>query len=215
VTAPAGEPRLCIFARAPKLGAVKRRLAAEIGAAAALQAYRELAVDTLQRLASPDPARAELWLAGPVTAEVRGWLRRWRLPLRFQQGADLGERMANALAVCHAEGCPGLVVGTDCPPVDAAYVRQAVRALQDHDVVLGPAEDGGYALVGTRFPTPEIFRDVPWGSSRVLDVTLQRCAEAQLRVTRLKTVWDVDTAADLARFRATKAQTRSSLQDDQ
>jgi rSAM/selenodomain-associated transferase 1 len=201
-----GRPRelsLCIFARSPQLGSVKRRLAAEIGAAAALEVYRELAEDTLRRLAALDGVRSELWLAGPVNAEVLAWLQRWRLPLRSQQGADLGERMANALAACHGQGCAGLVVGTDCPPVDGAYVREAERALENHDVVLGPAEDGGYALVGTRVPTPGIFRDVPWGSASVLDITLARIAAAGVSVALLETVWDVDTAEDLARFRAT------------
>jgi rSAM/selenodomain-associated transferase 1 len=195
------EFRLCIFARSPRLGAVKRRLAAEIGAGPALDAYRDLVTDTLKRLARVEGARTELWLAGPANAEVRGWLRRWQLPLRFQTGRDLGERMANALAACHDEGCRGVVVGTDCPPVTASYIRQAMRALDDHDVVLGPAQDGGYALVGTRAPVPAIFRDVPWGSAQVLDVTLKRIAAAGHDVALLETVWDVDSAGDLARFR--------------
>lgn len=211
---PARELRLCIFARSPRLGTVKQRLAAEIGAAAALQAYRALTADTLERLAAVSGVRTELWLAGPANAEVRAWLRRWRIPLRFQHGADLGERMADALAACHADGSPGVVVGTDCPPVDAAYVELAARALENHDVVLGPAEDGGYALVGTRAPAPGIFRDVPWGSSRVLDVTLARIAEQQLTVALLNTVWDVDSAADLARFLAVARAPRSERPDD-
>lgn len=193
--------RLCIFARTPRLGQVKRRLALEIGAPAALETYVALAEDTFARLAAVEGMSAELWLAGPVNDVVRRWLQTWSLPLHIQQGDDLGARMAQALACSHAEGARAVVVGTDCPPVDGAYVRRAVLALDEVDVVLGPATDGGYALVGTRAPAVEIFRDIPWGTSAVLDATLTRVRELGLAVRLLEPVWDVDTAEDLARLR--------------
>jgi len=188
--------RLCVFARAPVLGGVKRRLAADIGDAAALAAHIQLTEDTLERLAAVEGLETELWLAGEADAHVRRWLGAWQLRLRRQQGSDLGQRMANALARCHADGFQGLVVGGDCPPVDAAYARQAAEALGEADVVLGPALDGGYGLVGTRQPLPQIFLDIPWGTNAVLQATLERIEEAKLSVRLLEPIWDVDTASD-------------------
>mgnify|MGYP001814363555 CR=1 FL=1 len=192
--------RLCVFARAPVLGGVKRRLATELGDAVALAAHIQLTEDTLGRLAAAPGLETELWLAGEPDAQVRGWLDAWPLPLRRQAGADLGQRMANALASCHADGVHGVVVGSDCPPIDAAYVRQAAEALGEADVVLGPASDGGYGLVGTGLPRPEIFKDIPWGTDAVLQVTLERIGEAALSVRLLAPIWDVDTASDWNRY---------------
>ena len=192
--------RLCVFARAPVLGGVKRRLAADIGDAAALAAHIQLTEDTLKRLAVVEGLETELWLAGEADAHVRRWLGAWQLCLRRQQGSDLGQRMANALVRCHGDGFHGLVVGGDCPPVDAAYVRQAAEALGQADVVLGPALDGGYGLVGTRQPLPQIFLDIPWGTNAVLQATLERIEQAALSVRLLDPIWDVDTVSDWNRY---------------
>jgi glycosyltransferase A (GT-A) superfamily protein (DUF2064 family) len=108
--------------------------------------------------------------------------------------------MANALALCCAEGGHGVVVGTDCPPVDATYVRRAAEALTDTDVVLGPALDGGYGLVATRQSMPQIFRDVPWGTDAVLRATLAQAARAGFSVRVLDSIWDVDSASDWNRY---------------
>ncbi len=192
--------RLCVFARAPALGGVKRRLATELGDTVALAAHIQLTEDTLGRLAAVPGLETELWLAGEPDAQVRGWLDTWQLPLRRQSGADLGQRMANALASCHADDVHGIVVGSDCPPIDATYVRQAAEALSETDVVLGPASDGGYGLVGTGLPRPEIFKDIPWGTDAVLQVTLERIEQAALSVRLLAPIWDVDTASDWNRY---------------
>jgi len=192
--------RLCVFARAPVLGGVKRRLAADIGDAAALAAHIQLTEDTLERLAAVEGLETELWLAGEADAHVRRWLGTWQLRLRRQQGSDLGQRMANALARSHAEGYYGIVVGSDCPPVDAAYVRQAAEALGEADVVLGPALDGGYGLIGTRQPLPQIYLNIPWGTDTVLQATLERIEQAELSVRLLEPIWDVDTVSDWKRY---------------
>jgi rSAM/selenodomain-associated transferase 1 len=192
-----------IFARAPRLGAVKTRLAADVGAAAALAAYRALgarvvgavhdlpACDVVVAF-TPADGREELeaWLPGSVVYEP-------------QVGGDLGARMAGAIARRHAAGATRVVViGTDCPGVDAGVVEAAFARLDTADVVLGPALDGGYYLVGVRRPTPEIFMEVPWSAPDTLAVTIERARAAGLTVALLDPLRDIDTGADWAAWRA-------------
>ena len=184
--------RLAIFARAPVLGRVKTRLAKDVGDEAALAVYRELLALTLARLGSPnDDFRAELWLEGE-SSELGEWAP--RLAVHRQPRGDLGERMAAAFA----DGVSALV-GCDIPGIGVAYVRAALAALADADLVLGPTEDGGYCLVAMNEPHPEVFADIPWSTGTVLAATLD--ASRHLSVTLLDTLWDVDEAEDLARWR--------------
>ena len=109
--------------------------------------------------------------------------------------------MAHALQDALGRVPLAIIVGTDCPTLNADYVVQAACALRQHDVVLGPAEDGGYGLVGLRRPVPQLFEHMPWGSSSVAARTLARADQLGLTVQMLDPLWDVDTAADLQRFR--------------
>lgn len=196
---------LCLFARAPVAGRVKRRLAADIGADEALRAHRLLVEDTVARLAVVPGVITELWLTGdPGAPAGEEWSRGGTLRLRCQRGDDLGARMLHALMDGLERADEALVAGTDVPAVDAAYVTAAVAALATHDVVFGPAEDGGYGLVGARRQArrglARLFEDVPWGSDRVLDITLTRARESGLSVALLEPVWDVDTVDDWRRY---------------
>lgn len=194
------EAVLCIFARVPARGRVKRRLAAGIGEGAALEAYITLVEDTLTRLARVPRVAGELWVDDVPDDLCRRWARRWRLPLQGQRGGDLGARMNHALCAGLTAAPRALVVGTDCPDIDAGYVLAALDSLQGHDVVLGPAADGGYGLVGARRPVPELFDDVPWGTAEVLSATLAAAAESGLAVALLPEIHDVDDAADWQRY---------------
>jgi glycosyltransferase A (GT-A) superfamily protein (DUF2064 family) len=108
--------------------------------------------------------------------------------------------MADAMEQSLATAPFAIIVGTDCPTLSSDYVRQAVRELAQHDLVLGPAEDGGYGLIGLRRPVPELFTEMPWGSKAVTAETLTRARQQQLDVQLLSTLWDVDTEADWQRF---------------
>jgi uncharacterized protein len=194
-------PVLCIFARAPVLARVKTRLAAALGDHAALAAHVTLVESSLDRLAHVEGLVTELWLDDAAHPAARRWSARWGLPLCQQAGSDLGERMNGALEACLARGAAGIVVGTDCPDIDAAYVTQAAAALNDHDLVLGPAEDGGYGLIGARRRVPEeVFAGIAWGTPAVLEQTLEQARAAALTVACLPTIWDVDDAGGWARF---------------
>ena len=197
--------RLCIFARAPVLGEVKSRLARTFGEVAALAAYRELCATAFDHLAKVPGIETELWIAGAADhPDVVEWSARWDLPISRQQGADLGARMRFAIDACLGDGMPGLVVGTDCPTITASYLQHAAAELDSHDLVLGPAEDGGYGLIGLRLPAPTLFEDMPWGSDRVMSETLARAKKAGLDYRLLETVWDVDEPEDWVRFSSSR-----------
>lgn len=192
---------LCIFARAPEHGKVKTRLARALGADVALHAHRVLVERCLRQLAGIDDMQVQLWVAGERdNPGVAAWAADWKLPVYWQQGASLGARMAHAIETMLAVAPLAIVVGSDVPGLDAAYVASAVAALKDHDAVLGPADDGGYVLIGARRPVPELFVDVPWGSANVTKATLEHAGQSGLQVALLEELWDVDTQADWQRF---------------
>jgi len=176
-----------VFTRAPVVGHVKTRLARVVGDGAALECHRALLERTLFAVEASGLA-AEIHVAGDPAA-----LPPHRLPVRSQRGGDLGERMQQAIAAICARGRPAILIGTDCPLLDAGYLSAADSALGDGaDVVIGPVEDGGYVLIGLARPQPRLFAHMPWSTSTVRDETLRRAAELGLHVVLLKELWDVD-----------------------
>jgi uncharacterized protein len=192
---------VCVFARAPRLGQVKRRLAQTLGEQAALQAHCRLVEDTLSRLAQRPEWRCELWIDATSDDVCSSWARRYGVCLHRQQGSDLGARMGHALTSALHDSDRAVLVGSDCPPIDGHYVASAVAALDLHDAVLGPASDGGYGLIGWSRPVSAMLVDIDWGTDRVLAQTLAAAAAADVTVALLPEIWDVDTAADWERYR--------------
>ena len=192
--------RLLVFAKAPLAGRVKTRLARHYGAAQAARFYRGMTALTLARAAAAGPARLELWCAPGVSHPfLRGLARRHGARLRAQPPGDLGRRMGRALE----ERLPALVVGADCPTVSTAMLREALDVLEaGADAVLGPAEDGGYVLIGLGRPLPGLFQAMPWGSPEVLSRTRQRLRAGGWHWHELPPVFDLDRPADLRRWRA-------------
>lgn len=183
---------LIIFARPPVAGQVKTRLAAGIGNAGALTVYRRLLNHTraVSEAIAPDK---HVFLTGQDTENF--WLPFAR---HLQAGGDLGDRMAAAFGQLFAAGYEKLVIiGSDCPGLNAALLSIAFEALNDTDVVLGPATDGGYYLLGMRRLHPDLFRDKSWSSDQVLCETLSTARARNLSYTLLPTLTDVDAAADL------------------
>jgi rSAM/selenodomain-associated transferase 1 len=205
---------LLIFAREPVLGRVKTRLAADIGPAAALATYRELLALTAAAVQAAQ-VPATVWLAeapaehalGLVAAENLAAARpEWPgLPWRVQPAAGaLGERMAHAFAEAFAAGAGRVVIiGTDCPGLTADFLRQAFAQLATHDLVIGPATDGGYYLLGMNELQPSLFTNKQWSTATVLPATLADAVHLGLRVAQLPTLADVDSAADLTAWQAT------------
>lgn len=201
--------RLIVFSRLPQLGQVKTRLAREVGDQSALQIHMQLLNATLDLVAQHVPhVPRELRYAGELNgpdSEAASLLNRLRLAdwmLTPQCGSDLGARMHDALAQALRAGQTPVLIGSDCPVLSADDLAQAFIALQTADVVFAPAQDGGYALVGLRREAPELFAQVDWGTEQVMSQTLAHAQALGLTVRLLRTVWDVDTPADLRRWRA-------------
>lgn len=201
-----------LFAKAPRRGAVKRRLAAGVGDAAALAFYRATLAAAARRLGA-DP-RWTLWLAVTPDRAARN-LRVWRFGLRRRtrlhaQGAgDLGRRMAHMFASLPPG--PVVIVGGDIPDLDRSHVAAAFAALGRADLVFGPAADGGYWLVGARgtLRRAALFRGVRWSTEHALADTRANVPRGR-RVAILPELADVDDAAAWARWRALMHRRRES-----
>lgn len=186
------------FARAPQPGAVKTRLIPSLGAEGACNLHQALVRHTCQQLLQVPEARVQLWVAGDTGhALFTDCLAAGVESVHAQRGADLGERMAAALREGLASAARVLLVGSDCPGLDPAFLGQALARLENYPVVLGPARDGGYVLVGSRQPVDALFDGVPWGSDRVLVRSLINAREAGWEVGLLPGRVDIDRPEDL------------------
>lgn len=187
-------PAVAVFLKAPRLGTVKTRLAAEIGARQALRLYRVMAGRTLAEVRRAG-LEATVWFTpADAATEMRFWLGDgW--DLRPQASGDLGMRLAAAAHAVPA-GRGWLAVGADCPRLDAALLREAAAIVAREEIVVGPSEDGGYYLVGGPTPLPDLFSAIPWGTARVLEETRARLLGAGAVWRELATLRDVDTGQD-------------------
>lgn len=186
---------VALLARAPRPGAVKTRLAREIGDIAAADVYRRIGRQVADAVGAG--LAMTVWYDPPdAEAEMRAWL--GEREYRPQFGGDLGERMGAACAWHFARGdAPVVVIGADCPAVTAATIREAEQLLAVVDVAIGPSVDGGYYLLGLNRPEPGIFAGVSWGSGSVREVTEAYCRRRELAVGLLSVQRDVDSLGDL------------------
>jgi len=183
---------IIVFAKAPLPGVAKTRLVPALGEWGAARLHARLVRHAVRVALAAGEGRVELH-----GSRRHSFFRTLGVPFRLQRGNDLGERMHYALA----RNPRAILIGTDCPELTAADLRRARRLLQGgYDAVLAPAEDGGYALIGLRNVSAEIFRNIGWGASSVYDETVKRLERHRWRA--LRTVWDVDRPEDLARLRA-------------
>lgn len=192
--------QLIVFTRPPVPGLVKTRLVPALGAEGAAEIHRRLAEGVLawaKRLCLSRPTRLEVRHDGGTAAEMRAWLGLAAL-YRPQGPGDLGIRMSSALAQALAEGADRVVlVGTDLPGLTDVHLAQALEALATRELVLGPAADGGYYLIGLTRPMPELFRGVAWGGPEVLAQTLAAAQASGIRPALLPELCDLDRPADL------------------
>jgi len=202
MTAIAASCRIVVFARAPEPGKVKTRLIPALGEAGAAALHRRLVIHSLRAARDAGLGPIELWCAPDTShaffAECR---RHFGASLHSQHEGDLGARMRHALETVLERAERAILVGSDIPALSAKYLRDAERALsRDHDAVIGPAEDGGYVLIGLARCDPELFRDIPWGEPEVLAETRGRLAALRWRCLELPALWDVDRPEDLERL---------------
>jgi uncharacterized protein len=190
--------RLMVFAKAPQAGRVKTRLAPAVGAENAARLHEAFVRDVVARHARPDRPMT-VWRAGDLTHPLWAEL---GASLETQPPGELGHRMRFAFEQEGAAGEAVVVLGTDSPSLPPALVDAAFEALTRVPVVLGPACDGGYYLLGLRGCVPPIFDDVPWGTGSVLTDTLAALRAAGQRYELLPFWYDVDRPADLTLLKA-------------
>jgi len=194
-------PEIAVFAKAPIPGYAKTRLIPTLGADGAARLQRALIERALATAIAARLGPVTLWCApDPEHPAFVAAARRFGVALAAQASSDLGDRMLAAF-----EAAPGglILIGTDCPCLEPRDLRAAAEATRSGaDVVIAPAEDGGYGLIAATRPWPILFRDMPWSTERVARLTLERAAEAGLRLAQICPVWDVDTPADYARLTA-------------
>ena len=183
---------IAILAKAPVPGFAKTRLIRDIGAHAAAVLQERLTARAVATAVAAGLGPITVWCAPDPTHRS---FRDLRVALKRQPDGDLGARMLAAFT-----DRPTLVIGTDCPKLTPQHLQDAARALAAHEVVLIPAEDGGYVLIGARSPHPDLFENMTWSVPTVLADTRARIAALGLSVAELATLWDVDTEDDLARM---------------
>ena len=195
--------RIIQFAKQPVTGRVKTRLMPELGAEKARQVHERLVVHVWRQLNASAVAPVELWVDGLATQAFFNALEPTPARLFVQEGDDLGARMHHALASALEYSEYSILVGSDCPVIDASYLLEAVEALQQgNDVVLGPADDGGYVLIGLSKVIPALFQSIDWGTDRVLAQTRSKLQKAGCSWHELAERWDVDRPGDVHKAEA-------------
>ena len=200
-------PVVGLFAKEPLPGQVKTRLTPPLSPEQACQLYQVALRETVTQ-----------FLAGGLPLVIcysgrRDWFLETfpGLPLVAQVGDGLGVRMSNAVQTLFAAGAgPVLLAGSDSPDLPITLVEQVMAWLQEKDVVTIPCRDGGYALIGMRRPTTELFADIPWSTSRVLEATCQRSRQLGLTYHETESWEDLDELADLQRLVARSPETATA-----
>ncbi|REE27599.1 hypothetical protein DFQ09_101433 [Winogradskyella pacifica] len=181
-----------VFVKNIKLGTVKTRLAKTIGDFGAFEVYTELVKITEKATQKLDIDKRIYFSNAIVDDQWKGEFK------AVQHGADLGERMFNAFKDGFDAGYDNIVlVGSDLPDIDVAHIKNGLEALNTNEVVFGPAEDGGYYLVGMSKLNTKIFTNKPWSQPNLLELTLQELQSNQISVGTLDTLNDIDTYEDL------------------
>lgn len=183
--------------KAPVPGQVKTRLFTAYTQEEAVEIHRAMATTVIQRVARMFP---HAWLA--VDDMLHPFFRSFALKVVAQGEGDLGERMTRLLSMAFRENMAGLLfLGTDSPHMPESRIDQAVLALSEAEVVLGPVEDGGYDLIALSGPFRAVFCDIDWGTDRVASQTVERATQSGLKTRLLETGFDVDVSGDMLRAR--------------
>ena len=217
---PGQKPQIAVFARYPVVGEVKTRLVPSLPAGFAAVLHLAMVMDTAESALAAQAL--DSWPVALYWTDPEGRGAKVDLPdhviVRQQRTGDLGARLAAAFSELLSHPADrAVVVGSDCPDLGPDTIQAALAALDGHDLVIGPARDGGYYLIGLRSPAPALFEGISWGTDRVLTQTLERAARLGLTIHLLEVLEDVDTPDDLVRLIARRAvsEPRSGLRTEQ
>lgn len=194
---------ILVFSKAPVVGQVNTRLVPYITAEQAASLHEELTHDRLRMCTTADLCDVELWCSPdtrhPFFFDCR---QRYGVQLQTQNGNDLGERMSAALQTMLGRYKKIIIIGTDAPALDIDTIDAVVNQLEHSDIVLVPAEDGGYVLLGASKHHQDLLVDVPWGTEGVLASTVRNIERLGLSYSLLGECWDVDRPEDLERYKS-------------
>jgi rSAM/selenodomain-associated transferase 1 len=190
-----------VFTKKPEAGKVKTRLIPALGAEGAFRLYTRLLSRQIQWLASESDYAVQLWVT-PTTEDplIQSLADDYGLDIYAQQGRDLGERMYNAARAALQQYHAIVLLGVDCPALTAAHLEQTFHWLEAEDAVLGPAEDGGYVLLGLKAAATPLFTQHNWGAGDVAETTREAFRRLGWRWRELPRLWDLDRPQDLARL---------------
>ena len=192
---------LIIFSRYPEPGKTKTRMIPALGATGAAELQRQMTEHTLnnaQQLLSSRDFTIEVHFTGGSQQLMTAWLG-GNLHYVPQVSGDLGQKMRSAFDHAFNMGNQRvLIIGIDCPGINQVILNEAFNSLQNHDLVLGVAEDGGYYLIGLNRPIPQLFDNIAWGTDQVLNQTKNIAQQLKLDIHYLTTLSDVDRPEDLA-----------------
>jgi|SRR4030043_3074 rSAM/selenodomain-associated transferase 1 len=199
---------LGIFFRIPTHGKVKKRLANEIGEDAALTAYEsmlEATIENVSRLKGIDLyGFYEGGIIPPNPPLLKGGRGDYinKMPLILQKGFNLGERMYKAIQWLFDNGYQKVsLIGTDSPDLPLAFIKDAFQKLDSYKLVIGPSEDGGYYLIGMKNPFDMLFKNIEWGSDKVLKYTVSKAHSAGISYFLLPEWYDIDDLRSLSRWK--------------
>lgn len=194
--------RIIVFAKAPIPGFAKTRLADRLGPHGAAALHARMIAHAVGQACEAAPHAVELACTPSIDHPLFDDLaRRHGLELTVQGEGDLGSRMYRAIAGALNDVSRVIIIGTDCPGLDAAYLREAMAVLEaGEEIVLGPAEDGGYVLVGATSAVPRMFEQIAWSTASVLDDTRLALRACRLSWFELSSRWDVDRPDDFERL---------------
>ncbi|WP_446007903.1 TIGR04282 family arsenosugar biosynthesis glycosyltransferase [Candidatus Electrothrix sp.] len=195
---------IILFTRYPRAGKVKTRLIDRLGPQGAATLHDQLTrqvINTIQPVLQARQVQLRVAYCGGSAEEMRSWLGSDIL-LQVQEGNDLGERMADAFVRAWQQGAERVVlIGSDCPGINPSIIESGFKYLETHDLVLGPAADGGYYLIGLRNSVQGqyriLFQDIDWGTGQVLQQTLNQAQKAGFSFALLPELYDIDRPEDL------------------
>ena len=195
--------QLTIFTRYPEPGQTKTRLIDALGEKGAANLQKELTEQTIKnidQLTKTSTIEPVICFEGGDLVSMQNWLGRERTYNPQGQGS-LGEKLQKAFGDAFAAGAQRVVtIGCDCPDLNKEHIGRAFDALYMKDVVLGPATDGGYYLIGMKCPCDALFKDIPWGTDKVFEATALLAQQLGLSIEILEELRDVDRPADLEYF---------------
>ncbi len=192
------DSKIIIFCKAPIPGTVKTRLLSVLSEEQASELHIKLATETINQAIKSQLCPVEIWCS-PDT--LHPFFQMFNIDLKKQKGNNLGEQMHHALQTTLEQSSSAILIGTDCPSMTINDLDQAIDKLeQGSDVVIAPAEDGGYTLIGMKKVCRSIFKNIDWGTSKVFDQTISKINKLDLQLNKLPKQWDVDRPEDLQRY---------------